>query len=115
VTRSWSLGDVVELELDMGIRVRATDPRVRATQGRVAVTRGPLVYCLESVDNPDVDLFAARLDPATLEGTFSADHFGGISLLRGQTVRGQPLTFIPYFLWANRGDSAMTVYVDVAG
>jgi hypothetical protein len=113
--RTWSPGDVVELAFDVGIRVRPTDPRVGATRGQVAVTRGPLVYCLESVDNPDVDLFAARLDPETLRTAFSDVHFGGINLLRGRTVAGQPLTFIPYYLWANRGESAMTVYVDVAG
>jgi DUF1680 family protein len=114
LTRTWSAGDVVELEFDVSIQLRATHPKVRATRGQVAVTCGPLVYCLESVDNPGVDLFAARLDPATLRAGFSADHFGGITVLRARTADGQPLTFIPYFLWANRGESTMTVYVDAA-
>jgi len=115
VRRTWSPGDVVELELEMGIRLRATHPRVRATRGQVAVTYGPLVYCLESVDNPDVDLFDVRLDPVTLRTTFSPDHFGGITLLRGRTAGGRPLTFLPYFLWANRRESQMTVYIGLAG
>ncbi len=114
ITRTWSPGEVIELDLERGIRVRATHPRVKATRGQVAVTHGPLVYCLESVDNPEVDLFAAQLDPATLEATFSDDHFDGIALLRARTVSGQPLTFIPYFLWANRGASTMTVYINTA-
>jgi len=77
----------------------------------VAVTRGPLVYCLESVDNPGIDLFNVELDPDSLQAEFSPTHFGGITLLRGRSGSGQPLTFIPYFLWANRGESEMTVYV----
>ncbi|MBN1180242.1 MAG: glycoside hydrolase family 127 protein [Anaerolineae bacterium] len=112
VTRTWSPGDVVALDFEMPIRARATSPRVKATRGQVAITRGPLVYCLESIDNPDVDLFAVRLDPTTLQAEFSTDHFGGVTLVRGQTVGGEPLIFIPYFLWANRGESHMTVYVD---
>jgi DUF1680 family protein len=28
-------------------------------------------------------------------------------------VHGQPLTFIPYHLWANRGESQMTVWVNI--
>jgi hypothetical protein len=111
VTRTWSPGDVVELAFEMDLHVRATHPRVKATRGRVALTYGPLVYCLESVDNPDVDLFAVQVDPVTLRAEFSTDHFGGITVLSGRTVGGELLTFIPYFLWANRGESRMTVYV----
>jgi DUF1680 family protein len=105
---------VVELEFEVSIQVRATHPKVKATRGQVAITYGPLVYCLESVDNPSVDLSAIQLDPGTLRAEFSADHFGGVTLLRGRTVHGQSLTFIPYFLWANRGESKMTVYVGMA-
>jgi len=108
--RTWTQGDVVEIEFGMDIRLRATHPRVKATRGKVAVTRGPLVYCLESVDNPNVDIFSACLDPSNLRPEFS-ELFGGVVLLHGRTTDGQPLTFIPYSLWGNRGESMMNVYV----
>jgi uncharacterized protein len=111
IKRNWSPGDVIELDFEIGIQIRATHPKVRATRGQVAVTRGPLVYCLESVDNPDIDIFSVQLDPASLFEEFDANLFGGTLVLRGQTINGKPLTFIPYFLWANRGESQMTVYV----
>ena len=72
-----------------------------------------LVYCLESVDNPGVELFTCRLEPASLKAEFDAGILGGIWVLRGQDAGGYRLTFIPYHLWANRGESQMTVWVEV--
>jgi DUF1680 family protein len=62
IRRVWSSGDIVELEFEMPITLRRASPRVRGHKGKVALTRGPLVYCLESVDNPNVNIFSARLD-----------------------------------------------------
>jgi DUF1680 family protein len=109
--RSWSKGDVVEIEFEVNINIRATHPKVRATRGQVAISRGPLVYCLESIDNPESDISNVELDPASLYAEFREDYFDGISVIRGQAADGKPLTFIPYYLWANRGESHMTVYV----
>jgi DUF1680 family protein len=115
VTRLWNPGDVIEIEFEIAINVQATHPKVKSTLGQVALSFGPLVYCLESVDNPEVNIFATRLDPASLYAEFSAEHFGGITLLRAQSADGKQLTFIPYYLWANRGESKMAVYVNVVG
>jgi DUF1680 family protein len=38
---------------------------------------------------------------------------GGVEVLRAHTFDDQLLTFIPYPLWANRGESQMTVWVNV--
>ncbi len=113
IRRRWVAGDVVKATFPMDIRVRTTHPRVKATRGMVAVSRGPLVYCLESVDNPGVDVFGVRLDPESLRAEFDEGLFGGTVVLRGRSTDGLPLTFIPYFLWGNRGNSKMTVYVRV--
>jgi len=110
VRRAWSPGDVIELEFEMKIQIRSTHPKVKATRGQVAVTRGPLVYCLESNDNPNLDIFKVQLDPASLDVEFDTSLFDGITVLRCQTAEGRPVTAIPYFLWANRGKSQMTVY-----
>lgn len=113
IQRTWNPGDVLEIEFEMAINVRATHPKVKSTQGQVAVTYGPHVYCLESVDNPKTNIFVEKLDPASLHTEFDGDLFDGITILCGQTIDGSPLTFIPYYLWANRGESKMTVYVNV--
>ncbi|MEA3440015.1 MAG: glycoside hydrolase family 127 protein [Chloroflexota bacterium] len=114
LTRLWSAGDTVEFEFETPVVVRRTHPKVHATRGKAALSRGPLLYCLESVDNPGVDIFNVQLDPKTLTAHFSRDHFGGVTLLRGRTLDGQRLLFIPYYLWANRGESQMTVFVNTS-
>jgi DUF1680 family protein len=102
----------LDFNFDMTIKLRRAHPKVRGHAGKVTVTRGPLVYCLESVDNPDVDIFTAQLDPDSLRDEFVPDLLGGCVVLHAKTMDGRPLKFIPYFLWANRGASQMTVWVD---
>ncbi len=113
LTRLWQPGDALDLDFEMPIRLLRADPRLRGQRGKVAVTRGPLVYCLESVDNPGVDIFTVRLDPSTLETAFRPDLLGGTQVITARAQTGLPLTFIPYFLWANRGESQMTVWVNL--
>ena len=110
--RTWSPGDILEFNFKMSIQLRRAHPRVKGHAGKVALTRGPLVYCLESVDNPDVDIFTAQLDRPTLRDEFVPDLLGGTVVLHGKTLDGKSLKFIPYFLWANRGESQMTVWVN---
>lgn len=53
--RDWKDGDVVEMNLDMEVEVVEADPRVKENVGKRAIQRGPLVYCLEQVDNPVIE------------------------------------------------------------
>jgi len=110
--RPWLPGDALEFNFDMTIRFRRTHPKVKGHAGKVAVTRGPLVYCLESVDNPNMDIFKVKVDKASLEPIFDESLLGGAMKLEGKSSDGEPLTFIPYFLWGNRGESTMTVWVN---
>ncbi len=113
IRRNWSPGDVVELDFDTSIRLRKTHPKVKGLRNMAALTRGPLVYCLESVDNPAIDLFNARLDARSLKEVFDGSLFDGIVKIEGKTQDAHPLTFIPYMLWGNRGESQMNVYLNV--
>jgi hypothetical protein len=113
IRRGWLPGDVVTLEFDMSIRLWQTHPKVKGQNGKAALSRGPLVYCLERVDNPDVDIFDVNLDARSLQAMFDESLLGGVVKITGKTKEGQPLTFIPYMLWGNRGESQMNVFVDV--
>lgn len=138
VARRWQAGDVVLLDLPMSPRLTAAHPLVSSAGGTVAVERGPLVYCLEQVDQPDgVDVGYAQLVadapievvalPDVLGGTVALDARGfmpdtavwtdalylpysGVRLNGGQDV---DLRFVPYCLWANRSPSAMRVWTRV--
>jgi len=112
IIRTWSPTDLLELNFDMHINLRRAHPKVKGHSGKVAITRGPLVYCLESVDNPNIDIFNSIVDPASLHSTFDASILGGIMKIEAKTTSGESLTFIPYTLWGNRGGSVMTVWVN---
>ena len=111
IQRNWKAGDMITLEFDMSIQLRHVDPKVKGHQSRAAVTRGPLVYCLESTDNPDLDIFNEVLDTSSLEDLYQPDILGGIRVIKAQTTEFKSLTFIPYHLWGNRGESTMTIWV----
>jgi DUF1680 family protein len=112
IRRSWQSGDQIQIDLHTPVVLQRAHPKVRSCRGKVAVSRGPLVYCLESVDQPDLDLFRIRLDPDSLEPVWDDSLLGGVVKVYARTSGGQSLTFIPYFLWGNRGPSQMTVWVN---
>jgi uncharacterized protein len=105
----WAPGDEIRLELPLQPRWTSPDPRVDAIRGCVAVERGPLVYCLESTDNP-TDLADVRADPS--DGL--ADAGTAADLADAVVVTAAGLTFIPYHTWGNRGLATMRVWVPAA-
>lgn len=106
--RKWHDGDVVELELDMKVKVVQADPRIKANAGKRAVQRGPLVYCLEQVDNPLIDV--ALLSP-DMSFTTQTNQELGVVEVKGR-ANGRELTFVPYYVWDNREPGKMKVWVD---
>jgi DUF1680 family protein len=111
--RVFRPGDRVMLELPMPARLLVSDPRVDATRGCVAVARGPLVYALEQPDlPPGVVLEDIRIDPsAQLRPEHRPDLLDGVTVLNTDSARPAPITLIPYFAWANRGQHAMRVWI----
>ena len=129
-SREWQAGDVIRIGFDMPVERLYANPRVRQDVGRVALKRGPVVYCLEEVDNGTAPQRLA-LDPdAPIEARFDPDLLGGATVLTGTASRLvdkdwgtalyrpssptiQPTTFtaIPYHLWANRQEGGMQVWV----
>ena len=127
--RRWQTGDKVELLLKIEAELRFADPRVPADAGRAAIQRGPLVYCVESADNPGVRLHSLRISahtelregtvPELPEGTvalrFAARHdtakpSGAFSLNPPKYADCEAVA-IPYALWQNRGPGAMQVFL----
>jgi len=132
--RAWRVGDVVELNLSMPVRVIEPNPLIDAVRRCLALERGPLVYCFEAGDHPGMNLNDLRFDPqATCEIMPWVDRLGGIVALRmrgwlidasewdGQLYRTQSshsvesrevdLVAIPYFAWANRDVGQMRVWL----
>ncbi len=77
IEKEWKKGDVVALNLPMPVRRIAAIDSVKENRNRVALQRGPLVYCLEHVDNggkamnlivPDQVKFTSTYNPDLLQG-----------------------------------------------
>ena len=118
LTQSWKSGDVVTLNLNMKPRVISGREQVDGERGKLALMRGPLVYCLESPDNPKLNVFALSLaHDASFAAKPSPSVLGGTVLLTGEALSDQvtkPVVAIPYNLWANRGKSDMRVWIPSA-
>ncbi len=139
LSRTWQAGDEIILSLPCDAQLIAADPRVEETRNQVAVRRGPVLYCVESPDLPagirvpDVHLpsdatfkTSAGLADSKLplgEEIVTLDLQG---LCRDEStwdelyrplsqdgLRPFDLRLIPYFAWANRGPSAMSVWIPV--
>ncbi|MHA2019808.1 MAG: glycoside hydrolase family 127 protein [Promethearchaeota archaeon] len=112
IEREWHPNDKISIEFPMNIKIHHSHPKVKNNKNMVAISRGPLVYCLEDIDNPNAKIPNARIDlNYRLEAIFSNKFFNGIYIIKGKDFSDNFLTFIPYFLWANRGKSKMQVYV----
>jgi DUF1680 family protein len=136
--RSWRSGDVIDLALPMGPRLIEANPFVEETFNQVAIQRGPLIYCLESSDISSKTQTSIRdiFIPSNIDlvARFDRNLLNGVVLLEGkalsrpaakwnaqlyrelQSAPLQPIAvrFIPYFAWANRGPSEMTVWLPLA-
>ncbi|MEI7954976.1 MAG: beta-L-arabinofuranosidase domain-containing protein, partial [Verrucomicrobiota bacterium] len=116
--RTWQAGDVVELDMPMPVQRVVAHAKVAADRGKLALMRGPLVYCLEAVDQPGTDLAQLVLPKtAALRAEHRADLLGGVTVLTGQAMaEGRPFTFtaVPYYAWANRDKGAMRVWLKQA-
>ena len=114
--RPWQAGDRVEVDLQMPVRRVLAHENVVENRDKVALMRGPVVYCLEGVDNEGVDLFALGLPRAAdLAACYRPDLLEGVTVIetQGLDVERKPvnLTAIPYHAWANRGKAPMTVWI----
>ena len=126
-------GDRFDLRLDMPVELARAGPQLLETRGQAAIARGPLVYCLEGCDQPDIDLRelqlqagaarTARLEPGPLDSL-------AIRIAGGQATplphlydrRGRPpaalkpreLLAVPFAVWDNRGPGQMAIWTALA-
>jgi DUF1680 family protein len=132
IRRRWKSRDTIDLTLPMPIRRIKSHPKVEANVGRVALQRGPLIYCLEGVDNEGQVRNRVIPADAPLNAVPRNDLLGGIVTIEGQSLtarRGEwpdtlyqnendairteksEFTAIPYFANANRRQGEMQVWI----
>jgi DUF1680 family protein len=137
IKRRWSAGDAVELSFDMEPQAVRANLAVADDRGRVAFQRGPIVYCMEQLDQAvatgdalDFPRFVAHPDkPGSahyqadlLQGVVVLEHPGALmgtqptglyqdTATPAGTAQATTLRLIPYYAWSNRELSAMQVWI----
>lgn len=123
IQRKWQDGDRMEMRFNTEPRFLYADPRVTADAGRAAVKKGPVVYCLEEVDNGAcLDAIVAEgFCPDTGQGKAELFLYGfrelteeaGGQLYSDRSPRKQRGIFraVPYHMWGNRGKGEMLVWI----
>ena len=132
VTKVWAKGETIRLNFPMEIQFLASNQLVREDAGRVAVKRGPVVYCMEEADNGK-NLHLTKLCVNGEKTAEAADELGehfvcvtaeGRRMKLGDAEK-QPLyhlyqkeeeektklKLIPYYMWNNRGEGEMQVWI----
>ena len=119
-----SENDEINLTLSMPVKFISANKKVHDCAGRVAVMRGPVVYCLEGVDNGK-DLNSIRIDikekgePAereflvpniTIKG-YKEPESESLYFEASEDYIEAELKFIPYFAYENRGETDMLIWI----
>ncbi|MDR2628170.1 MAG: glycoside hydrolase family 127 protein, partial [Dysgonamonadaceae bacterium] len=105
VTRTWTSGDSLALNFPMKVRTVKARPEVKDDAGKISVEYGPLVYCMEEIDNPAT--FDKPLHPQSFHIVRQLDLLGDVNV-----IRDGEFTLIPYYAWSNRGVGKMKVFFD---
>ncbi len=131
LARTWRTGDRVTLVLDMPAERIVAHPNVKANHGLFALQRGPLVYCVEQVDQtkPLDALYFLLEEPLEVVGESGPGLPSEVITLRGVACVApewdwhrrlyQPLPpvhvasfkAIPYYAWDNREAGPMKVWL----
>lgn len=136
LNRTWQAGDVIRLRLPMPVERVFSHPHLIGNWGRVALQRGPLIYCIEQADNPEMDVWDAILhEYMEMKPFVMPELLGGVTVLRGRGITVNPdsgplysvhptgttaithpvsITAIPYYAWANRETGPMQVWLPTA-
>jgi DUF1680 family protein len=137
VRRRWAANDTIDLSFDMTTHLLKANPAVTEDRGRVAFQRGPIVFCMEHLDQKDhgagMNLAGytvgphgettAHFEPELLDGVMVLTHPATISNISANTdlyfpaSRPNPpesattIKLIPYYAWANRESASMQVWI----
>lgn len=126
IDRELVIGETIELMLPMTPRFTWPDHRIDAVRGCVAVERGPLVLCAESHDlPPGTALDDLRVDagiaPTERDGRVTVHAVADLAPTDPWPYATDPaspgtttpteLPLVPYHRWAERGPSAMRVWL----
>ncbi|QAA32625.1 glycoside hydrolase family 127 protein [Clostridium manihotivorum] len=125
------IDDTLEVSFEAPAKFIYANPKVRADAGKAAIMKGPLVYCLEEVDNGE-NLSGILVDTSIKpKEHFEEELFGGVTtvIAKGKRISGKnwdthrlycehkpkleeiTIKAIPYCYWCNRKQGEMLVWI----
>lgn len=99
VKRRWTAGDHIEVEFPMVPQRVVADERVRADLGETALKYGPLIYNVETADQPSID---QPIGGQPIQALWRPDLLDGVMVLTGKWQDGSALTAVPHYARMNR-------------
>ena len=102
INREWKKGDHIELELPMQPRLITANKAVENLRGQVALASGPIIYCFEDADNPELQTFKLQAQ-TPLELSHESNLLNGVNIIK--CLGDIPAKAIPYYAVANREES----------
>jgi uncharacterized protein len=130
IAKKWEKGDKIQIEFQMKPEKIRSNPKVRGNAGKIAIKRGPIVFCIEEIDNgkllsnlsiPRLEKLVVNEDECTLEGTNVInivanrieDAFWRGELYSSEEPIKEPVTIkaVPYYYWGNRENGEMSIWI----
>jgi DUF1680 family protein len=116
IKRKWNAGDEVKITLPISIRHIIANEKVKDDKNMAALEYGPIVYCVEGIDNNNQLDNLTLPDNAALKIEKRNDLLNGVNIITGDVPsnNGQEvlkLTAVPYYVWSNRGEGTMKVWL----
>ncbi|GIN70646.1 hypothetical protein J14TS2_11210 [Bacillus sp. J14TS2] len=126
--RTWDNHDIIELGLDMEPRRVFANTNITEDIGKTAIMRGPLVYVAEETDNGrDLGTIWLADAPITTEkneellphavylktaGKKLVSNDNATYSYQKPSFKAMEVTFVPYFMWGNRGYGEIRVWLN---
>jgi DUF1680 family protein len=116
INRTWNPGDSIVLNLPMNIRRVEANKKVQDDENLTALEYGPLVYCVEGIDNENQLGGVSLADKTVLRMKYRTDVLDGVDVIIGEMPAGdghesKGFMAIPYYAWSNRGEGTMKVWL----
>ena len=115
ITRKWEAGDRIKINFPMVIRHVIANEKVKDDLNMAALEYGPIVYCVEGIDNNNRLDNLTLPDNAALKIEMRDDLLNGVNIIKGNVPdkngRTMKLTAVPYYAWSNRGEGTMKVWL----
>src|SRR5699024_1277738 len=130
LNKKWSK-DEIKIEFSMPVLEVKSNPLVRNNIGKIALQRGPIIYCLEEIDNGE-NLAAIYLKEDKYKVKTEENHLNNMVTIEttGEKIdwkgvdknysyseesyenKEMKVKAVPYFSWNNRGSGEMIVWIN---